>query len=145
MEIKTIYIANDGTEFEDEDECLRYESSFTAMCEFVQLYDNRFNPIEWNPADYEAMWNRLYYIVIEPHREQEVEDWWNDTFNNRIGVSPFGELDNEWHTWKRKGHGDEPAILAFDFDGNENWIIFNNIYHEVKKVIKRLNLVDALC
>lgn len=144
MEIKTIYIADDGTEFEDEDECLQYESSLTAMCEFVQLYDRDFQPIAWNPEDYEAMWNHLYYIVIEPHREQEVEDWWHDSFCAMLGVSPFGDLDDEWHGWKRLGHGDEPTIIAFDFNGNNDWVILNEIYSNANNIIKSLDLVDAL-
>ena len=144
MEIKTIYIANDGTEFEDEDECLQYESSLTTMCEFVQLYDCDFQPITWNPENYEAMWNCLYYIVIEPHREEEAEEWWQNSFGMMLNVNPFNELDAEWRDWKRHGHGDEPTVLAFDFGGNDSWIIFNTLYNEAREVVKRLDLVDAL-
>lgn len=144
MEIKTIYIANDGTEFENEDECLQYESSLTAMCEFVQLYDRDFHPIVWNPENYDSMWNRLYYVVIEPRREEEVEEWWQNSFGTMLNVNPFDELDVEWRRWKRLDHGDEPTILAFDFCDNDDWVILNNIYHETKVITKGLNLVDAL-
>lgn len=144
MEIKTIYIADDGTEFEDEDECLQYESSLTTECEFVQLYDRDFNPITWNPENYDSMWNRLYYIVIKPHHEEEVEEWWQSSFGMMLNVNPFDDFNAEWYDWKRLDHGDEPTIIAFDFCGNNDWIILNNVYHEVKAITKGLNLVDAL-
>lgn len=144
MEIKTVYIANDGTEFENEEECLQYESSFTAMCEFVQFYDRDFNPIAWNPEDYEAMWNHLYYIVIEPHQEAEVEEWWNNTFNTMLGVSPFSDLGCVWSYWLTTGNGDEPTILAYDFNDNNDWVILNEIYSKTHNIIKSLDLVDAL-
>ena len=145
MITKTIYVANDGTEFETEDECLQYESSLTAMSEFVQFYDHNFQPIEWNPENYESMWDHLHYIVIEPHREAEVEEWWGKTFCTMLGVSPFGDLECDWSCWLKVDHGDEPTILAYDFDGgNSDWVILNEIYSKARNIIKSLNLVDAL-
>jgi hypothetical protein len=144
MKTKVTYIANDGTEFENKEECLAYEKSFSEMSEFVQLFDQDFLPVEWNPNDYERMWNHTYYIVIEPHREEEVEEWWNNTFCAMLGVSPFGDLERDLSHWLKTNHGDEPTILAFDFCGNDDWVILNNIYHEAKVITKGLNLVDAL-
>ena len=74
MEIKTVYIAKDGTEFEEKSECLAHEASLTSECDFIQLYDHNGEPIKWNPDNYDDMWNRLYFIVIEPHREEEAEE-----------------------------------------------------------------------
>lgn len=144
MEIKTIYIANDGTEFEKESECLAYETSLTSECDFVKLYNRYGKPIEWNPDDYDYMWNNLYYIIIEPHHEEEAEEWWNNSFGTMLDVSPFGDIECEWREWKCYYHGDKPTILAFDFAGNDSWIIFNEIYDEVKNIARSLNLVDAL-
>jgi hypothetical protein len=106
MEMKVTYIANDGTEFENKEECLAYEKSFSEMSEFVQFFDQNFLPVEWNPNDYERMWNRIYYIVIEPHREKEVEEWWGKTFCTMLGVSPFGDLECDWSYWLKTDHGD---------------------------------------
>lgn len=72
MGMKVTYIANDGTEFENREECLAYEKSFSELSEFVQFFDRDFLPVKWNPDNYERMWNLIYYIVIEPHRETEV-------------------------------------------------------------------------
>lgn len=144
MKTKVTYIANDGTEFENKEECLAYEKSFSEMSEFVQFFDQNFLPIKWNPDDYEYMWNHIYYIVIEPHREKEVEEWWGNTFCAMLGVSPFGDLDYDWSYWLKTDHGDEPTILAYDFNDDDNWIILNEIYSKIRNTIKDLDLVDAL-
>lgn len=144
MEIKTTYIANDGTEFEDREECLAYETSLTSECNFIQLYDHDGELIEWNPNNYDDMWNRLYYIIIEPHREEEAEEWWTNSFGAMLNVDPFYEMDNDWKAWKHHDHCDEPTVLVFDFGGNDSWIIFNEVYDEVKGIVRGLDLVDAL-
>lgn len=144
MEVKTIYIANDGTEFENREECLAYETSLTSECDFVQLYNHDGEPIKWNPDDYDGMWNDLYYIVIEPHREKEVEEWWKNTFYTMLSVSPFENIDYDWSYWLRTDHGDKPTILAFDFNGDDDWVILNEIYSKVRDIVKSLDLVDAL-
>lgn len=144
MEMKVTYIAADGTEFEDREECLAYEKSFSEMNEFVQFFDQDFRPVEWNPDDYERMWNRIYYIVIEPRREAEVEEWWNKTFCVMLGVSPFSDLDCDWSRWLKTDHGDDPTVLAYDFNSDDSWVILNEIYSKVRNTIKRLDLVDAL-
>lgn len=144
MKMKVTYIANDGTEFEDRKECLAYEKSFSEMSDFIQLYDRDGKPIEWNPNNYDDMWNHLYYIVIEPHREEEAEEWWTNSFGAMLNVDPFYEMDNDWKAWKHHDHGDEPTVLVFDFGGNDSWIIFNEVYDEVKGIIHGLDLVDAL-
>lgn len=144
MEVKTVYIAKDGTEFEEESECLAHEASLTSECDFIQLYNHDGESIEWDPDNYGDMWNRLYFIVIEPHREEEAEEWWINSFEAMLGVNPFGEMGNDWEAWKCHYHGDEPTVLAFDFAGNDSWVIFNEIYDEVKGIVRGLDLVDAL-
>ena len=144
MKVKAIYIANDGTEFEKESECLAYETSLTSECDFVKLYDRNGEPIRWNSDNYDDMWERLYYIVIEPNHEEEAEEWWANSFGVMLDVDPFGEMDNDWKAWKRHYHGDEPTILVFNFAENDSWIIFNEIYDEVKSIVRGLGLVDAL-
>lgn len=145
MRIRTVYIAIDDEEFETEEECLKHEKSFITMSEFVRLFDEDFSPVEWNPENYDRMWDHIYYIVIEPHHEEEVEEWWNKTFYNMCGVSPFYELDYDWRHWKKLNHGDEPTILVYNFDGSgDGWTIFNEIHSKVHNALKRLDLMDAL-
>lgn len=144
MKTKVTYIANDGTEFENKEKCCAYENSFSKMSEFVQFFDQNFLPIKWKPNDYEYMWNHIYYIIIELHREEEVEEWWSDTFYAQLSVSPFDNLDCDWSYWLRTDHGDEPTILAYDFNNDDDWVILNQIYSKVCNIIKKLDLVDAL-
>lgn len=144
MKIKTVYIAKDGTEFEEKEECLAHEATLASKCDFIQLYNHDGEPIEWDPDNYSYMWQCLYFIVIEPHREEEAEEWWANSFGAMLSIDPFGELDSDWRAWKRHDHGDEPTILAFDFGGNDSWTIFNELYTEARDVVKCLGLVDAL-
>lgn len=144
MKKKITYIAFDDTEFDSKEECEVYESSMAKMNDYIHLYDRYGKQIEWNPSDYDSMWNHLYYIVIEPHKEEEVQEWWENSFEAMVGVNPFIDLDSDWICWKRQDHGDEPTILAFDFNNNDIWIIFNELYTEVRNAIKCLNLMDAL-
>ena len=145
MKKKITYIAFDDTEFNSKEECEAYENSMAKANDYIHLYDRYGKRIEWNPNDYDSMWNHLYYIVIEPHKEEEAEKWWEDSFNKMLCIGSLSELtEDDWDNWKHQDHGDEPTILAFDFNYNDSWIIFNTLYKEVKEVAKRLNLVDAL-
>lgn len=144
MKTKVTYIANDGTEFENREECLAHEKSFSKMNKFVQFFDHNFLPIEWNPDDYEYMWNHVYYIIIKPHHEKDVEEWWRNTFYTMLGVSPFDDIASDWSYWLRTDHGDEPTILAYDFNGDDDWVVLNEVYSKVRNTIKSLDLVDAL-
>lgn len=138
---KITYIAFDGEEFESKEACAAHEKSLSETSEHVRLLTADFTPIEWNPEDYDGMWNKLTYIVIEPHYEEEVENWWNDTFYEMLGVSPFYELGHEWEIWKRTHHDNKPTILAFGFGGAEYWENFNKIYAETNKIAKRLGVL----
>lgn len=144
MRTKTIYIAIDDKEFETEEECLEYESALAAECDFVKLYNRYGEPIKWNPDNYDDMWNCLYYIVIEPHREEEAEEWWNKTFGTMLDVSPFDDIASNWSYWLRTDHGDEPTILAYDFNGDDDWVVLNEVYSKVRNTIISLDLVGAL-
>ena len=144
MKMKVTYIANDGTEFENKEECIAHETSLVSECDFIQLYDHDGKPIKWNPDNYDDMWNHLYYIVIEPHREKEVDEWWRNTFYAMLRVSPFDDIASDWLHWLRTDHGDEPTILAYDFNSDDDWVILNEIYSKVRDTIKSLDLVDAL-
>lgn len=144
MEVKTVYIAKDGTEFEKKSECLAHEATLVSKCNFVQLYNHDGESIEWDPDNYGDMWNRLYFIVIEPHHEEEAEEWWTNSFEAMLGVNPFEEMGNDWEAWKCHYYGNKPTVLAFDFAGNDSWVIFNEIYDEAKGIVRSLDLVDAL-
>lgn len=138
---KITYIAFDGEEFESKEDCVAHEKSLSAMGEHVRLFDEDFSPIEWNPEDYDGMWNKLTYIVIEPHYEKEVEEWWNNTFYEMLGVSPFYVLDLDWERWLMSYHGNEPTILVYGFQDSNYWEIFNEIHAKANKIAKGLGIL----
>lgn len=61
-----------------------------------------------------------------------------------LDVSPFSDLDYDWSYWVKTDYGDEPTILAYNFNDNDDWVILNEIYSKVRNTIKSLDLVDAL-
>ena len=56
------YIADDGTEFDDEDECLAYEAelNFGAFKDHVFLFNSVRSPLSFSLDNFEAS----YYVVI---------------------------------------------------------------------------------
>lgn len=135
---KITYIAFDGEEFETKEACVAHEESLSKMSEHVRLFAADFSPIEWNPEDYDGMWSNLTYIVIEPHHEEEAEEWWDNTFHEMLGISPFDDLAYGWRQWKKTHHDDKPTILVYDFLGSGYWEIFNEIYAKVNKIANAL-------
>lgn len=73
-----LYIAEDGTEFEDEKECLAYETAQTAktLKGKVVLLDADFEVI---PLDILEKWDRAYFIFTKDvpalHELRDVWDW----------------------------------------------------------------------
>ena len=80
-----LYVADDGTEFEDEEECLRYEAGKQAkeLKGRVVLLDNLFRPI---PLPDLSQWENAYFIYakdIQALRDlSDVWDW------DLVGISP---------------------------------------------------------
>lgn len=50
--MKTIYCADDGTTFENEDECKKYENHFNKMISEIHLYDDNLKEISFNDSDW---------------------------------------------------------------------------------------------
>ena len=73
-----LYIAEDGTEFEDEEECLRYETGYQAkeLKGKVVLMDAQFKPI---PLDNLGDWDKTFFIFVKDvpalHELRAVWDW----------------------------------------------------------------------
>ena len=73
-----LYVAEDGTEFEGEEECLAYETAQTAktLKGKVALLDADFKVI---PLDILEEWDRAYFIFVKDmsalHELRDVWDW----------------------------------------------------------------------
>ena len=66
------YVANDGTEFDTEQECLDYEREQMKIKENFVLYDKDFNKIDINDTDnYEYL-----YIISDVQKVAEYLHYW---------------------------------------------------------------------
>lgn len=50
--MKTIYCADDGTTFENKDECEKYEEQFNKMKREVHIYDDNLKEISFDDSDW---------------------------------------------------------------------------------------------
>ena len=95
-----LYIAEDGTKFEDEEECLRHEAGNQAreLKGRVVLLDNLFRPI---PLSDLSQWENAYFIYakdIQALRDlSDIWDW------DLTGISPPRFL-----------FADTPGLFAYD-------------------------------
>ena len=101
-----LYVANDGTEFEDEEECLAYETAqiTKTLKGKVALLDADFKII---PLDILEKWDRAYFIFVKDvsalHELRNVWDW------DLTGLCPPGFLFE-----------DTAGLFAYD-DGADDW------------------------
>ena len=105
-----LYIAEDGTEFEDEQECLRYETGCQAkeLKGKVVLLDAQFNPI---PLDNLGDWDKTFFIFVKDvpalHKLRAVWDW--DLTGMCIPDCLMGDIaglfayDEDYDTWYHLG------------------------------------------
>ena len=99
-----LYIAEDGTEFEDEQECLAYETGQSAktLKGKVVLLDADFKVI---PLDILEKWDRAYFIFAKDvpalHELRDVWDW------DLTGLCPPGFLFE-----------DTAGLFAYDDDAD---------------------------
>lgn len=99
-----LYIAEDGTEFGDEGDCLRYETGCQAkeLKGKVALLDTDFKVI---PLDILEKWDRAYFIFVKDlsalHELREVWDW------DLTGLCPPDFLN-----------GDTAGLFAYDDDAD---------------------------
>ena len=99
-----LYVANDGTEFEDEEECLAYETAQTAktLKGKVALLDADFKVI---PLDILEKWDSAYFIFVKDvsalRKLRDVWDW------DLTGSYPPDFLN-----------GDTAGLFAYDYDAD---------------------------
>ena len=99
-----LYVANDGTEFEDEEECLAYETEQSAkkLKGKVVLLNADFKVI---PLGALADWDRVYFIFVKDvsalHELRDVWDW------DLTGLYPPDFLN-----------GDTAGLFAYDDDAD---------------------------
>ena len=102
-----LYVADDGTEFEDEEECLRYEAGKQAkeLKGRVVLLDNLFRPI---PLPDLSQWENACFIYAKDVQAlKDLSDVWDwdltgmspphFLFEDKAGLFAYDETIDEWY------------------------------------------------
>lgn len=101
MTEKIIYIANDGKEFDNENDCLNYEFEQSIKDFTVKIWDENKNPLAFNS---QLNLEKIWYIKIEhPQQAKILDDLheqaglytpFNGNYNrNLIGLWWYNEMD----------------------------------------------------
>lgn len=102
-----LYIADDGTEFEDEQECMVYETvqSAKTLKGKVVLLDKQFKPIS---LDNLAEWENAWFIYVKDIQAlRDLSDVWDwdltgirpprFLFADTPGLFSYDEIIGEWY------------------------------------------------
>lgn len=120
MTEKIIYIANDGTIFDNESECLDYEFGQTIKGFTVKVWDENRNPLEFNSElDIEKIW----YIKIEHPEQAKILD----ELHERAGLyTPFD------------GDYNRNLIGLWWYSGNDEFINLTELVAEYQGILDEL-------
>ena len=102
-----LYVADDGTEFEDEEECLRHEAGCQAkeLKGRVVLLDENFRPI---PLSDLSQWENAWFIYAKDIQAlKDLSDVWDwdltgmspphFLFEDKAGLFSFDEDQDKWY------------------------------------------------
>ena len=133
MTEKITYIADDGTEFDYEDECRDYEMAqeILPLFENVQMWDCCEKPIPtptcWE--EIETALEELHYI-----RGSGVEELWDAIYN--------ADLENQMLDYEsfrsEVESADATDLLMFDGDA-DRWVNVNYLFDEYRKILKNFS------
>lgn len=102
------YIADDGTAFEDEDECIDYERGLMLKKyeHDIRMWDSEFQPI---PITDSRALDKVYYLTCDTAEAVEVMNNWfeymgypspfegDKGFAEMAGRHYYWQDDDEWH------------------------------------------------
>lgn len=102
-----LYVADDGTEFEDEEECLRHEAGCRAfkLKGRVVLLDENFLPLLLTDL---SQWENAWFIYAKDVQAlQDLSDVWDwdltgmspprFLFEDKAGLFAYDENQDEWY------------------------------------------------
>lgn len=130
---RVIYIANDGTEFEDEDECYNYElkQKILPLFEEVQMWDECENPIP-TPTCWEEVESALGNFRFI--RGFGVETLWNALYENDMENLILDHYDFKDEVFNING----TDLLMFDCN-EDHWINVSSLFNEYRRILKKFN------
>lgn len=116
------YIADDGTAFEDEDECIDYERTLMLKKyeHDIHMWDNEFQPI---PITDPKALDKIYYLTCDTAEAVEVM---NDWFEYMYYSSPF-EGGNSFA---------EMAGCYYYWQDNDEWYEANDLIEKMSGMMK---------
>ena len=108
MKIVTTYIAFDGEEFANKEDCLEYEAEMRKGTDKVMFYTHDMKPIK--DVFGEEM-DRIFFIVVNTVEDIEVIErildyhgwdtpWSYNNLCRLAGLYYWGNKDEEWHHWQ---------------------------------------------
>lgn len=122
MTTKTTYIANDGEEFETEEECLAYEKAMDPS-EGVVMFDSEYEILHGGvPA---AMYEAAMYLYIINEKKATA-------FFNWIGVNTGYNTPSDYHT------GD---LLYYSDYHDYNKDDYSNLDKDISELIKKKEIL----
>ena len=116
-----LYVADDGTEFEDEEECLLYEAGCRAQgLKGVVLLDENFHPL---PLSDLSQWENAWFIYAKDIQAlRDLSDVWD---RDLTGIRPPRFL-----------LADTPGLFAYDGTIDE-WYHMGTRLQEIQSVADR--------
>ena len=115
METITIYVAFDGAQFDNEEDCANYELETKAKdyIEYFTLYDYDRKPIKFC-ADDEILADVFYIVIKDEKAISFLDDWmidygchftisksaYNQNIKNCVGLWMWDEQEEGWKHWE---------------------------------------------
>ena len=133
MTEKVVYIADDGTEFEYEEDCCNYETAqgLFPLFEKVQMWDCCEKPIP-TPTCFEEVRSALGELHFI--RGSGLEELWEIIYDKNLECDM---LDYESFRDVVYGANDTDLLM---FDGEADcWVNVNYIFDEYRKILKNFN------
>ena len=133
MTEKVTYIADDGTEFDYEDECRDYEMAqeILPLFENVQMWDCCEKPI---PTP--TCWEEIETALEELHfiRGSDIEELWYAIHDADLETQMVS-----YETFRREvNSASETDLLMFDSDMDE-WVNVNYLFDEYRRILKNFS------
>lgn len=123
----TKYIADDGTEFEDEDECLDYERTSTMKAiKGVKFFSEDGKEIT-NYSSLEDLLDLSYFIKIT---DKDDFDKFEELLYDELGCSYWAD---GWDSLKG-----EKGLFFYDED-RDSWISWEAEYDKLREIRRKMN------
>lgn len=128
MRIERIFIADDGTRFDNERACVDYERALSTeeLSKYILCFDYMGRRI----TDYN--WGRIKYCKVMPGLENmpsNIEDAWSRVIDSEFDECIY-DYEDGWY-------------FLDENDRWQYWANFENEFHKVKQEIDKLKIMNG--